>query len=256
MWLINYYCCTTIFKVWMAQQKDAEEKKKQDDLRQQYEREQELYNSRALVSTESKDKLSLNFMYEAPKGLNKEDKDKDEPEFKFEWQRVAPRENYAKNNMEIRDQPFGIAVRHVKCLKCHKWGHINTDKECPLFNESSSLLTGGTKLKQNQLIEAMKEDGFRLKRSALDVCPDEDLMGIRADPEKEQAENYFKGMTYKMKKTLLKRLDKLIGDDSDTKRKKRVRKTDNNKRNSRERERRSNKESVKHELSERHHRRQ
>jgi CBF1 interacting corepressor len=168
-------------------------------------------------------------MYEAPKGLNREDKDKSEPEFKFEWQRVAPRENYAKNNMEIRDQPFGIAVRNVKCLKCHKWGHINTDKECPMFNESSSLLNGGTKLKQNQLIEAMKEDGLRLKRSALDVCPDEDLMAIKGDSEKTkeanaEAEDYFKGMTYEQKKALLKRLNQLIGDGANSKNKKRNKK--------------------------------
>ena len=53
-----------IKRVWIAQQKAFEENKKQEELRQQYEREQELYTSRALVSTESKDKLSLNFMYE------------------------------------------------------------------------------------------------------------------------------------------------------------------------------------------------
>ena len=47
-----------------------------------------------MVSTgESKEKLSLNFMYEAPKGAQKErQREDDEPEFKFEWQRNAPRE--------------------------------------------------------------------------------------------------------------------------------------------------------------------
>jgi len=50
---------------------------------------------RALLSSESKDKLSVNFMYEPPPGAKKErEKEDDEPEYKFEWQRKynAPRE--------------------------------------------------------------------------------------------------------------------------------------------------------------------
>ena len=44
--------------------------------------------------------------------------DKREAEFKFEWQKNAPREKYLKGQTEgVTDQPFGIAVKNVKCLK-------------------------------------------------------------------------------------------------------------------------------------------
>lgn len=220
-----------IKRVWMAQQRDIDSKKKEDDMRVQYEKEQDLYNNRVLVAgSDSKDKLSLNFMYEAPAGLKKEQNleiGESEPEYKFEWQRNAPRESFAKNNMDIRDQPFGIQVRNVRCLKCHKWGHVNTDRECPLFNSSAVIpsseneanANGGEppqpKMEQSELIKSMKEEqGLALKRSVYGNYGDQkssngdnqEMLSVR-DPEVA----FLDSLSAKEKKKLLKKLQKLTG---------------------------------------------
>ena len=173
----NNYMCKKFFhpgskanlkRVWVAQQKAEADRKKQETLRAQYEKEQELFVNKSLVSKESTEKLSVNFLYEPPPGMKRErEKEDGRPEFKFEWQRKfnAPREDYCRHSEDIIDQPFGIAVRNVRCIKCHAWGHINTDRECPLLHgQGGSRLTSIVDSSLT-LQEEMEKSGLAMTRT-------------------------------------------------------------------------------------------
>ncbi|XP_030387155.1 corepressor interacting with RBPJ 1 [Scaptodrosophila lebanonensis] len=237
----NNYMCKKFFhpasrdnlkRVWMAEQQAEAYKKKQEELRTQYEKEQNLHENKAMLSKDSKDKLSVNFMYEPPPGVRKErEKDDNEPEYKFEWQRKynAPRESYCKGDTEIRDQPFGIQVRNVRCLKCHKWGHINTDKECSMYSISMSEARklhseaeASDIMSKNVLEEQMKEDGLMMKRSALElqsiktvqqghqlVPSDEEDEAMRDAQSHNPELMFLKSLSKKQKLKLLKKLEKI-----------------------------------------------
>ncbi|TDG42133.1 hypothetical protein AWZ03_011465 [Drosophila navojoa] len=237
----NNYMCKKFFhpasrdnlkRVWMAEQQAEAYKKKQEELRTQYEKEQNLHENKAMLSKDSKDKLSVNFMYEPPPGVRKErEKDDNEPEYKFEWQRKynAPRESYCKGDTEIRDQPFGIQVRNVRCLKCHKWGHINTDKECSMYSISMSEARklhseseANEIMSKNVLEEQMKEDGLMMKHSALElqsikdvqqrhqlVPSDEEDEATRAANQQNPELLFLKSLSKKQKLKLLKKLEKI-----------------------------------------------
>lgn len=210
-------------RVWMAEQQAEAYKKKQEELRAQYEKEQNLYENKAMLSSDSKNKLSVNFMYEPPPGMKKErEKEDNEPEYKFEWQRKynAPRESYCKDDTEIRDQPFGIQVRNVRCIKCHKYGHINTDKECSMFSLSMSeakkihseqeatnlLLKGG-----GGIDEQLVDEGLALKRGVFSQPSHSkhQLVQEESDEERNPETEFLKSLSKKEKKELLKKLEKI-----------------------------------------------
>lgn len=219
----------------MAEQQAEAYKKKQEELRNQYEKEQDLHDNKAMLSKDSKDKLSMNFMYEPPPGVRKErEKDDNEPEYKFEWQRKynAPRESYCKGDTEIRDQPFGIQVRNVRCIKCHKWGHINTDKECTMYSISMSEARklhseseASEILSKNMLEEQMKEDGLMMKKGAMSaqsfqtgrlhqLVSESNGNGngngsAESEPTMQVEEEFLKSLSTKQKRKLLKKLKKI-----------------------------------------------
>nr|KAG5706095.1 hypothetical protein BaRGS_025717 [Batillaria attramentaria] len=211
----------------MAQQKTDYEKKKQEDLMSQYQKEQEMLSNRALLGDE-KAKLGLSFLYDAPPGMKKKEKEDDEPEYKFEWQRKynAPREAYAKGDDTISDQPFGIEVRNIRCIKCRQWGHVNTDKICPLFGKNLTAEPPQPETSTSSLLEGLKEEGFQLKQSMLGrFMAGADGEPVLAGEDEDDPEvQFLKSLTPKQKKKLLKKLNKLQEKDGKGKKDKKKKK--------------------------------
>jgi len=235
----NNYMCKKFFhpasadnlrRVYQAQKKADAENKKQADLRAQYDKEQELYNNKALLSKESKERLEVNFMYEPPPGVKKFTEEKDEeggePEFKFEWQRTwghAPRESHLQAGDKVVEQPFGIQVCEAKCIKCGKFGHMNTDKRCPLYGKAVDHEAPIQNIDQDKLIQEMRAEGLAMRWSAWDMnkaagasagAGSRESQMVHEEKPKPAAPSVnraevLKNMSKEEKKALLKKLEKM-----------------------------------------------
>ena len=211
---------------WMAEQRALAKEKKEQEMKEQYEKEQQTYQHKMLMAKKDEDKikLGLNFMYDLPPGMKKDDQQDnegaEEKEVKFEWQKNAPRAKYAnKLGLDVHDQPFGVCVRNVKCFKCGKWGHQNVDKECPMYDqntsESKSALDSLLLSDPLRLISDMKrEHGLTLRKSVIgrEIDPMAENQQILDSDDDENSEDeiaYIESLTDKQKKKLLKKLEKM-----------------------------------------------
>jgi CBF1 interacting corepressor len=180
---------------------------------------------------DEKARLGLSFMYNAPGTLKDQEAAKknnggnnnaDDEMMKFEWRKNAPREEWAKNDANINDQPFAIEVRNVKCLKCKRWGHVNTDKVCPMYGKSrlDCDMEISTHIDGKKLAEDMKsQQGLEIKSSLVNKSS-VNIMEKDSEEEEEEAEDekeadgsvtldMLRALEKKEKKILLKRLLRL-----------------------------------------------
>lgn len=77
---------------------------------------------------DEKARLGLAFMYNAPGSLKDQDKDKKNDQ--------DDNDKYEFQNQKVSSSAANGGVRNMRCLKCKRWGHANTDKSCPLYGKS------------------------------------------------------------------------------------------------------------------------
>lgn len=129
----------------------AEAKRKHDEeTLAQYQKEQELFHQKSLVSRESKEKLSLNFMYEAPPGAEKSDEKKSD---KIEWKGSSSgKVTICKSGMTTQiTHPGGIGKdEHNICLEWKREKLVKNSAQEVKSRSISSLErnTGGVKLEK------------------------------------------------------------------------------------------------------------
>jgi len=229
----NNYMCKKFFhpsskdnqkRLWQAQKKHEGELAAQADLRAQYDKEQELYQNKSLLSKESKDKLEVNFMYEPPPGVKKisanPDDDEGKDDYKFEWQRTwghAPKESYLADGDQFAEQPFGIQVCQAKCMKCGAFGHMNIDKRCPLYGKAHDSDAPLASRDSDKLITEMRQEGMAMRYNTWNMGASaggkqmemvDSVPGVPKGPVVDRAA-LLKGMSKEEKKALLKKLEKM-----------------------------------------------
>ncbi|RNA29443.1 Corepressor interacting with RBPJ 1 [Brachionus plicatilis] len=175
---------------YLAEQKSAADKKRQQDLRDQYEREQEIFSNKELMGDE-KAKLGLAFMYQAPGSL-KDNQDKERVEEPVQVEISSSK----------RTRPDSANLR---CLKCKRLGHLNTDKVCPLYGKSRLDVDDDEivpEIPEAPKVEIKSEPKEHISESK------ENMPVVESNPM-EITLDMLRTLPKKEKKVLLKRLKKL-----------------------------------------------
>lgn len=208
----------------MAEQKDEFDSKREEEKLSQYRREQEVLENRVLLG-DQKAKLGLAWMYDQP-AIMEPEKVQDEKQIKFEWQRKynAPRESYCKNSADVTDQPFGIEVRNVRCMRCKKWGHLNTDRVCSMYGQSFTQEPTHSNMRELDCAKkALKKEGLVFKKST-EATGFNDIIykarkaitGGKSDStavEHELVVKFMKNLSSSQREKLLKKLSRLPSDE-------------------------------------------
>ena len=127
-----------------------------------------------------------------------------------------------------------LQVCEAKCIKCGKFGHMNTDKRCPLYGKAVDAEAPIQNIDQDRLIQEMRAEGLAMRWSAWDMNKgrggDTGGGGVMQQmvevertktgpgPAVDRAE-VLKNMSKEEKKALLKKLEKM-----DKKKKKKAKK--------------------------------
>eukprot|EP00038_Savillea_parva_P028026 m.62822 g.62822 ORF g.62822 m.62822 type:complete len:471 (+) comp8114_c0_seq2:297-1709(+) len=216
---------------WIAEQKAKADAAREKERIAEYQAEAAIHDTKgyALMGKAESDlavkRHAVNFMYDAPAGMDTKKDDGDKLELdpdrqlrldeKFSALKGAPREEYAKD-LPARDNPFGVQIRNVQCRKCEAWGHQSTDRVCPLFNVARVGADGEAERHDFEdpavLMRQMADEGLTLKQSALGRMNDttaENQQIVVEPPEEDHEAAFLASLSSSQKKELHKRLSKL-----------------------------------------------
>ena len=118
----------------------------------------------------------------------------------------------------------------AKCIKCGKFGHMNTDKRCPLYGKAVDAEAPIQNIDQDKLIQEMRAEGLAMRWSAWDMnkaaggAASAAVMQEMVETERNKTgpvdrAEVLKSMSKEEKKALLKKLEKM-----DKKKKKKAKK--------------------------------
>lgn len=141
---------------------------------------------------DEKAKLGLAFMYQAPGSL----KDNQGKEREDETQ------HFEVSNAKKTVRPESANLR---CLKCKRLGHLNTDKVCPLYGKSRLDVDDDKEIAP----EIQEETKIEIKKEPKEnISEIKENLPVKSDWE-EISLDMLRALSKKEKKVLLKRLKKL-----------------------------------------------